>query len=86
MKKFKMNFNEKVDYIVEKIVYNDIKTSEGINNITEIIRISLKEQDRDTRHACAESILNCIGEKIGGTPIDKNEAHSSCMNTRGGIK
>lgn len=31
----------------------------------------LKEQDRDTRHNCAEAVLNTA---------DSNEAHNACMN------
>lgn len=38
-----------------------------------IIRKALKEQDRDTRHACAEAVLQC------GT-VDG--AHNACMNAR----
>lgn len=43
------------------------------------IRLALKEQDRDTRHACAEAVLNC-DEDVSGECIWKNEAHSACMN------
>lgn len=36
-----------------------------------ILRRVLKEQDRDTRHACAEAVLQSNG---------KDDAHSICMN------
>jgi hypothetical protein len=37
------------------------------------IRFALKEQDRDTRHACAEASLQC-GTVKG--------AHDACMNAK----
>lgn len=36
-----------------------------------ILRRVLKEQDRDTRHACAESVLQTN---------NADEAHEACMN------
>ncbi len=40
----------------------------------------LKEQDRDTRHACAQAILQC-SEDVSGECIWKDEAHRACINT-----
>lgn len=34
------------------------------------IELALKEQDRDTRHACAEAVLTAA------------DPHAACMNTR----
>lgn len=36
-----------------------------------MLRLMLKEQDRDTRHACAEAVLQSKGA---------NDAHNICMN------
>ena len=35
-----------------------------------IIKFALKEQDRDTRHACAEAVIGA------------NDPHGACMNTK----
>ena len=43
------------------------------------IRIALKEQDRDTRHACAEAVI-AIEPCPDGGGISKDAAHSACMN------
>jgi hypothetical protein len=40
--------------------------------LTNMLRRIHKEQDRDTRHACAEGVLQSNG---------KDDAHSICMNT-----
>ena len=45
------------------------------------IRIALKEQDRDTRHACAEAVLRCP-EDVSGECIWKEDAHDACMNAQ----
>lgn len=43
--------------------------------------IAIKQQDRDTRHACAESFkakhLGTLAASIG---------HNQCMNCRGGVE
>lgn len=44
-----------------------------------VIRLALKEQDRDTRHACAEAVLAIPGE-TGDDLIDVGLAHNACMN------
>ncbi len=41
----------------------------------------LRQQDRDTRHGCAEAVLAC-NEDVSGECIWKNDAHAACMNTR----
>lgn len=42
---------------------------------------ALKEQDRDTRHACAEAVSQC-DEDVSGGCIWKDDAHSACMNAQ----
>lgn len=39
------------------------------------LELLLKEQDRDTRHACAEAVLMCVN-------ITPDSAHEACMNVR----
>jgi molecular chaperone DnaK (HSP70) len=47
---------------------------------------ALKEQDRDTRHACAEAVIS-IPPEIFDTDkddclISADKAHAACMNTK----
>lgn len=42
----------------------------------------LKEQDRDTRHACAEAVIQC-NEDVSGECIWKDDAHAACINAIG---
>jgi hypothetical protein len=44
----------------------------------------LKEQDRDTRHASAESVLSLDGPKgsVGSEWVEKDLAHAAIMNTK----
>jgi len=43
------------------------------------LTVLLKEQDRDTRHACAEAVVNC-DDDVSGECIWKDDAHSACIN------
>jgi hypothetical protein len=52
----------------------------SVANSLKTIQLALKEQDKDTRHACAEEIL-----KIPGDRIQKVLAHAAVMNCRGGL-
>ena len=45
----------------------------------ELFRMGLKFQDRDTRHACAEAVIN-IASKEFPDICDVDKAHSACMN------
>lgn len=56
----------------------------NLGKFKEAIKLALKEQDRDTRHACAEAVLKCE-EDVSGECIWKNDAHNACMNCRGGL-
>jgi hypothetical protein len=53
---------------------------QNVSHSLEVFRAALKEQDRDTRHACAEEIA-----KLQGDCISKILAHATVMNCRGGI-
>jgi len=70
---------EKTDALLEQVIYCEFNTQHGIEKARTLIRRSLKEQDRDTRHACAEAVLQC-NEDMSGECIWKDAAHSACMN------
>ena len=51
--------------------------------------ILLKEQDRDTRHACAEAVLSCrevCETPTGDSAISPDDAHEAVLNCRGGVE
>jgi hypothetical protein len=50
------------------------------DNIKPELIIALKIQDRDTRHACAEAVLQIKGEWYDNQI--RNDAHDACMNVR----
>ena len=50
--------------------------SEIATKILDVLESERKQQDRDTRHACAEAIINIEGE------ITKDIAHNACMNVQ----
>ena len=49
-----------------------------------VIQKALKEQDRDTRHACAEAVISL--HPHGEVMISITQAHAACMNARGGVE
>ena len=52
-----------------------------VDEVRETLRIALKEQDRDTRHGCAEVIDNmCPSIEETDSLIDSHQAESRCIN------
>ena len=70
---------EKVDTLLGQIMCCDLSTDRGTDKVERLIMMALKEQDRDTRHTCAEAIIRC-NEDMSGECIWKDAAHSACMN------
>lgn len=75
------NAIEKTDELLDQLMYCDFRTEVGIDKAKDLIRRTIKKQDRDTRHACAEAVLKC-DEDVSGECIWKDEAHSACMNAQ----
>ncbi len=44
--------------------------------------VLLKEQDRDTRHACAEAVMESSGMIGSASLITRSFAHDACMNVK----
>jgi hypothetical protein len=42
----------------------------------------LKEQDRATRHACAEAVIAIPSVGMTESLINRDAAHNACMNTK----
>ena len=72
--------HEKTEILVEQVCSLDFRTQQDVDRARVAIRRALKEQDRDTRHACAEAVIAITGE-TGDDLIDAGIAHSACMNT-----
>jgi len=48
-----------------------------------VIQKALKEQDRDTRHACAEAVIALHSEDFEGVcVVGRDAAHAACMNVK----
>ena len=58
--------------------------SEDAADIREFLDSAMKQQDRDTRHACAEALLGC-DEDVSGYCIWKTEAYSAVVSCRDGL-
>jgi len=65
---------EKTDRLLEKLLCFDFRTSVGIDKAKGAIRKALREQDRDTRHACAGACSTCGGS-----------CHEACINCNDGL-
>ena len=50
--------------------------------------LALKEQDRDTRHACAEQVISGAfwSDTADADVVRANWAHDTIMNCAGGVK
>ena len=70
-------FKEKTESLLEHVIYCEFNTQDGTDKARELIRKALKEQDRDTRHACAEAVIQ-QGEAPAIELIDR--CHNACMN------
>lgn len=73
-------------YIKELISMSDDQLSTELENVEvsvfrDALNRALKEQDRDTRHACAEAML-LLDYYTNGDGISKASSHNACMNTR----
>ena len=74
-----MDFDDAIMKVVRRV---EQEKDREIDELKERMRIALKEQDRDTRHACAEACL------VGGENknyIIRKFFHDICMNCRNGI-
>lgn len=76
--------NPKTKQRIDRIVYrvNDYLTPGQAAALREIVEHELREQDRDTRHACAEAVLSIRNEDVlfsSQRAVDR--AHAACINT-----
>lgn len=55
------------------------------SNMVVALTLLVKTQDRDTRHACAEAILECDPNHIG-VQYYINDCHAACVNCQNSIK
>ncbi len=83
-----MNVHDKTKVLLDDLMNCDFRTSVGIEKATRIIRLGLKGQDRDTRHACAEEVIKgqFWSDAADSDVIRSSHAFNSIMNCQGGIK
>lgn len=81
------NIHKKVGSLLEELLYCDFRTSVGIDKAKDKIRVALKEQDRDTRHACAEAVTVSKDFELDIEEcqmMDKDDVHAIIINCQGG--
>ncbi len=50
---------DKIDRLLDEIIHCDLSSDDGVRMAKKKIMRALKEQDRDTRHACSEAVVKC---------------------------
>ena len=82
----RQTFEDKAKALVDQLVEDGLDVGAMMHRQMEkrIVRL-LKEQDRDTRHGCAEAVQQlpdenemCADSNVKW--IDADDAHSTCMN------
>jgi hypothetical protein len=71
-----MNAEEKV----KQFMFDNIQNYS--DSLFKKLVILIKEQDRATRHACAEAVLSIPSVGMTESLINKDAAHNACMNTK----
>ena len=64
-----------------KVDFNIELTGQAYEGIKMSFIMALKDQDRDTRHACAEAVMECDGVGEEGI-ITRDNAHNACINVK----
>lgn len=78
-----MAITETVDKLFEQLLYCDLRTEIGVDKAKKAIRLAIKEQDKKTRHACAEAMLKGPYVRIGGdAAIEIIAAQTRCINAQ----
>lgn len=73
-----MNLHDKSELFLQRCSISNAFNDR--NKLIELFQLSLKEQDRDTRHACAEIVIS--EEGLNDWP---SEMHKLIMNTSTGV-
>ena len=74
--------DKKVDDLLDQILDCDYTRMDGLAKARILLRRALKEQDRDTRHACAGAMQNCPSDSIENG-ISEDDAYAACINAKG---
>lgn len=85
-----LSFEEKAKLFVDQLVEQDGLDTGAVmhSKIEKRLILLLKEQDRDTRHGCAEAVNSLEDQnelcETNVRWIDGNDAHNACMNYQHG--
>ena len=77
-----------ISALEKAILVLDISPIEELNQdeyrrLADNIAVAINYQDRDTRHACAEAVIECDGEMDADIKlICAGDAYSACMNVK----
>jgi hypothetical protein len=70
--------DEKIDVLIGRLSNCDLRTSVGVYKASRVLRRALKEQDRDTRYACANATANALSfHSYAGETANK-----ACINVK----
>ena len=72
---------QKTDELLEQLIHIDFRTDTGMDKAKKAIRLAIKEQDRDTRHACADAVNGLCGRGFHAL-VDRAAAHGACINVK----
>lgn len=80
-----MTLDERVEKLLKDIYDESFKRAmEGMYiDLTDFIRNALIDQDKITRHACAEAVMLC---EVDGVLLIKSRIHGVVMNCGGGVE
>ena len=59
-----------------------VKSESNIESLSRFIENIKKEQDRDTRHACADSVNGMTADNVFTDSLARDETFSAIMNTK----
>ena len=79
-----MDARQKATHFVDEYMVHSKKDGLEYRHLIELLKLLLLEQDRDTRHACAEQILEIEDKEY--ERIWRDDAYSAVINCRGGVK
>lgn len=65
----------------EEWLKQNIGVNATVGHMVNLVKL-LKEQDRDTRHACANAVINCEYRSMYGDKLNVSDAHMVIMNTK----
>lgn len=72
----------RIDRVMAHVAFSGW-SEQNLAMVRGLIEMALREQDRDTRHACAEAVSHCNDHgSVDDAFITLTRAHSACVNVQ----